>query len=389
MKKLISLTLAMTMAFSSAVFADTKAVTNQNVLINSQKVSFENEIINVDGYNYFELDEITGLLGASDVKDEFDTIEYNDKNYVAIKDVLNAEMLDFTYDPNTKTTAIILAGDVPADNTNADLQALLTAYTDAEKELSEVTSAKFKVNGDMKFNVSIAGEADSMDAKYNMDYALVTTDDSIEALIDMDMSTLDETAKMSMYVNNDAIYMHDLTNDTYTKIEMDFSDFIGQYADIEKTTSLVGLDNQYLKSTEETTLDGQKALKVVFDSQLMSDVANEEMSSALATMGMDLGDLAFNFSDITYTIAFDDDYNVTKIAFSYEVSMNGSLTSILSSQGLEMTDADLQEAGITDDSISIEMLTNMIMEIVQLGDVTIEAPANLDQYVDFTDLITE
>ncbi len=83
MKKIISLTLTLCfiLSFTLSIFAQSAPkVVNTNVKINGQNTTFEQPVLNIDGYTYFPMRELLHKLGVADKNITW----YEDMRYVEV-----------------------------------------------------------------------------------------------------------------------------------------------------------------------------------------------------------------------------------------------------------------------------------------------------------------
>lgn len=146
MKKLLNIALvsALVIIMSTQIFAETKVVTDVKVVdsTTNEEINFENEIVNVDGTNFFPMRELLNNLGVSDENIEWNSTSksvdfsskyfdasfqignnnyssnevvqdidvapfiYNEKAYLPIRYVANSLGYFVEYDDETKTTIL-------------------------------------------------------------------------------------------------------------------------------------------------------------------------------------------------------------------------------------------------------------------------------------------
>lgn len=219
-------------------------------------------------------------------------------------------------------------------------------YTEANERITEAGSAHMKM--DMSMNASYGEE--TLEIAIDSDVKqIIHSETDVELEMAMNMSMMGQEIPTTAFYKDGVYYIE--AQGIKQKMEMPVDEALKQ-----SNTELVSFPDSAIKDQSvESTSNGSK-LSFTLDGQAMNDMISGMTDDLTAALG-DTGSM--EIEDIVMTANVDADGNLldTDMDFTYTVSAGGE---------------------------SIPMNITIFLEVLQIGDVTITYPEDLDSYMEST-----
>jgi len=214
------------------------------------------------------------------------------------------------------------------------------------------------MDGRISMKMDMGGE--SMDITMNTLMEMVMHS---ETDVDMRMiaTTVTDSGDMStaIYFRNGVMYMDMMEMmGMQMKMEMPLEDMLEQV----NTSGALDFTEDAIMDASMREVAGGTEISFTLSGEVMSDMVDSLTGGMLANVGLDSSDMSINLGDVEYVVVLDSDNMLTSMDVSMSMSMEVDG---------ERTAMDVSTA----------------MKVVQIGNVVIDFPADLDDYMDMSGMM--
>lgn len=238
-------------------------------------------------------------------------------------------------------------------------------------EIYQITQEKIEDSGQiaadmdmsMAFTINIPdSEQITMDSQMSGSLQQVMKSETdMDLAMEMTVDSMGTTSVMTGYYT-EGYYYTEMEGIKY-KVAMDMEDALATVSTLNSTD--FDLTEESIISSEVTEANGIITVDMLIDGDQMSEDVREMMSALENMVGEGSYDMIFD--DIAMIITVDEDYNM----LSSDVDM--AMTIVIPDEGYG--------------EMSASMDMQMYMEVTAIEDVVVELPTDLEDYVDYTDLM--